>query len=102
MVQSLAQYTVAGARALRGQHVFGMPTDKATISGLPMQISVVVVSTNVAVLCPPAVLVHVHALACALAQSLLSRKLLPKTKPYFCSALDKKNHPLGGLIFDLI
>ena len=61
MLQGLVQYAVAGARALNGQRVFGMPTDKASISGLPTQISLVVVATNVAVLCPPAMRVQVHA-----------------------------------------
>ena len=49
----LVQYNSQGVAACSGHFVFGLPTDKATIAGLPLQMTCVVLPTNIAILCPP-------------------------------------------------
>ena len=51
----LAQYNVAGNAASKANHVFGLSTDKATIAGIPMQITCCVLPNNTCIMAPPAV-----------------------------------------------
>ena len=60
MLQGLVQYAVAGARALNGQRVFGMPTDKASINGMWIRVTCACAFAYFAVLCPPAMRVRAH------------------------------------------
>ena len=49
----LAQYISACRQESKASVVLGMPTDKASVCGLPLQVSTVIMPNNVALLCCP-------------------------------------------------